>query len=60
MPEISIEAARLAMIQKRFGGNVKGARTDDGVLRKKKSVHKSAGGIICLRYIHLILIFYYY
>ena len=45
MPELSpIEQARLAMIQKRFGGNANGAKTADGARRKKKTVHKSAGG----------------
>ena len=41
-----MEAARKAMIEKRFGGNAKGASTGGGgsVRRKKKSAHKSGGG----------------
>ena len=42
----ALEEARAAMIAKRFGGNVNGARTGDGSRRKKKSVHKSGGGKI--------------
>lgn len=44
MPEMSLEEARQAMIAKRFGGNANGAKTSDGARRKKKTVHKSAGG----------------
>ena len=44
MPELTIEEARAAMIAKRFGGNVNGAKTSDGARRKKKSVHKTTGG----------------
>lgn len=44
MPELTLEEARAAMIAKRFGGNVNGAKTADGTRRKKKAVHKSAGG----------------
>lgn len=40
-----MDAARKAMIEKRFGGNPKGASTGGGgcVRRKKKSAHKSGG-----------------
>ncbi len=46
MPEPTLEEARAAMIAKRFGGNVNGAKTADGSRRKKKSVHKTGAGII--------------
>jgi hypothetical protein len=44
MPELSLEEARQAMINKRFGGNANGAKTADGARRKKKTVHKSTAG----------------
>ena len=44
MPELSLEEARQAMIAKRFGGNINGAKTSDGARRKKKTVHKSSAG----------------
>jgi hypothetical protein len=42
MADISIEEARLRMIQKRFGGNAAGANV--GGMRKNKGTHKSVGG----------------
>lgn len=44
MGDSSLEAARKAMIAKRFGGNEKGASTGGSVRRKKKAAHKSGGG----------------
>ena len=44
MADISLEEARLRMIQKRFGGNASGANV--GGMRKNKGTHKSEGGMI--------------
>jgi hypothetical protein len=47
MGDKSMDEARKAMIEKRFGGNTKGASTGGGgsVRRKKKAAHKSSGGM---------------
>lgn len=44
--DLSLEEARRAMIEKRFGGNAKGASTGGGgtVRRKTKTAHKSGAG----------------
>jgi hypothetical protein len=48
MGDISIEEARKAMIAKRFGGNVAGAKLGGtgSQRRKNKGTHKSGGRVL--------------
>lgn len=43
---LTLEQARAAMIEKRFGGNASGAATGGGgsARRKMKGAHKTSGG----------------
>lgn len=54
MPEMTLEEARAAMIAKRFGGNVSGAKTaDGGARRKKKSAFKTVAGIYMIVFLYI-------